>query len=987
MVTRHYLRRRVRAALPSIVAVVLPACLALPASHAQQRTVLARTIDAIDSLSETVDTGALPVSQPMRLTIRLAATPERQAALDELLAAQTSPSSPSYHHWLTPQEFATKYGATDDQIAATAAWLQSQGLTVDGVSATKTRILISGTTDQVQRAFAVSLRSYQVSGTQHYASTVRPSVPQEVSSVISEVSGLDDMPAPMKTRVTAVSTNGLTTVLAADAADPLAAVAAAVDANSSPILTLSMSDCTASLTQADYEAYRALFRQAAAQGITVVTSNACGVQNAGAQLGDLAEATALIAAPIASPLAAIDPRPGWQSVPGLPDDGLRHTPDLTVGSVEDFTHTMASIIQQTDGGRQGNINATLYSLASTPDLYTQPDGATGTWESSTGLGTVNLQTLARVFPRATGAISTSTSLTADQYTGNYGTAFKLSSSITPSSYGSAGPTGTITFTSSQGTIGSAQLSNGSATFTASSLGVGTYSVTANYSGDSNYAPSSSIAIVITVNLANASLEATISPTQNVPYGATATVTATVKLTGSAPPSGTVTATIQGVTGSVFNATLSPNPGGNTATSNIVINAPKPQTQLYTVEVTCSGNQNFQCQSPVDLTFTTAKGNTNTTISLTPQSPQAGESVTLTAAINNAGNGTGTYSFSGNVTFYDNGVLIATVPVATNAATTSKTFSGNVQHSIVAKYSGDANWLASNSTPQSVQPTLLPSTITVISNATTSLAGVNLVLTATVFTTATNSVGPTGNVTFYDTFNGSVVQLGTPAPLTPNGPNQSIAIFSTTGLLAGSHSVYAIYTGDANFNTATSSTLALTLADFNVTGVPQTLTLKAGQTGKVVMLLGMVGGFKGTVSFGCSPPSNAEATCSFSPATLTGGGSTTLQITTTAATTSATTTAQRAALDGGWKLFGGTSLAALFCFAAPRRRLRWSRLALVVAALCLTANFGCGSGKQASDPVTTDPGTPLGTQIFTITTAGSDGTNTVRHNYQYQVTIQ
>jgi hypothetical protein len=30
---------------------------------------------------------------------------------------------------------------------------------------------------------------------------------------------------------------------------------------------------------------------------------------------------------------------------------------------------------------------------------------------------------------------------------------------------------------------------------------------------------------------------------------------------------------------------------------------------------------------------------------------------------------------------------------------------------------------------------------------------------------------------------------------------------------------------------------------------------------------------------------------------------------------------------------------------------------------------------------------LGTQIFTITTAGSDGVNTVRHNYQYQVTIQ
>ena len=32
----------------------------------------------------------------------------------------------------------------------------------------------------------------------------------------------------------------------------------------------------------------------------------------------------------------------------------------------------------------------------------------------------------------------------------------------------------------------------------------------------------------------------------------------------------------------------------------------------------------------------------------------------------------------------------------------------------------------------------------------------------------------------DTFNGSVAQLGIAAPLASNGPNQSIAIFSTTG---------------------------------------------------------------------------------------------------------------------------------------------------------------------------------------------------------------
>jgi hypothetical protein len=987
MVTCHLFHRRVRTVLPSIVVVHLLFGIVAPALRAQRREVATRTIDAVDGLSEATDVGPVPVSQPMHLTLRLEPTPQRQAALDQLLAAQITPTSSAYHHWLTPQQFAASYGATDDQIAATTTWLQSQGLAVDGVSKARTRIVVSGTADQVQRAFSVALRSYQVSGTQHYASTARPTVPQEVSSIIAEVSGLNDLPASAKTRVAAISASGLTTVLTTDANDPLDATAAAVDANVSPILTVMTSDCNSALSQADYEAYRALFRQASAQGITVVTSSTCKQQSMGPQSGDLAEATALITTPGTSPLAAIDARPAWQSAPGLPNDGLRHAPDLTTSSLDDFTHALSSILQQTDGGHEGNINGTLYSLASTPDLYTQPDGANGTWEPTTGLGTVNLQTLVKVFPRATGSITTTTSLAADQYSVGYGTPIKVTSSITPSSYAAAGPTGTVTFTSSQGTIGSAQLSNGTATFTTSSLSVGTYTVTANYSGDSNYAPSTSTGVVITVNLVNATLEATISPTQNVPYGATATVTATVKLpTSSAAPTGTVTATIEAVTGAVFNATLSPNPGGNTATANIVINAPKPQTQPYTVEVTCAGNQNFQCQTPVDLTFTTAKGNTITTVGLTPQSPQAGQPVTLSATINNAGNGTGTYSFSGNVTFYDNGVLIATVPVATNAATTSKTLSGNVQHSIVAKYSGDANWNTSTSAPQAVQPTLLPSTLTLTSNATATLAGVNLVFTATVFTTATNSVGPTGSVTFYDTFNGSVVQLGTPTPLTPNGPNQSIAIYSTTGLLAGTHSVYAVYNGDANFNNATSSTLAINLADFNLTSVPQSLTVKAGQNGKVVMLLGMVGGFNGTVTFGCTPPTGTETTCSFNPLSLTGGGSTTLTITTTAATVST----QKARLESRWNLFGGTALAALFCFAVPRRRAGLSRLAVLFAAICLTANLGCGAGTQSSadpTPTVTDPGTPLGTQVFTITAAGSDGVNTVRHTYQYQVTIQ
>jgi trimeric autotransporter adhesin len=984
---------------PAILAALL---LSSPAPLVAQRSTVAAR--ALTNVNTTSDIGAIPSSQPLTITLRLAPTPERAAALDQLLASQVTPGSSSYHHWLTPDEYASSYGATDDQLTTITSWAQSQGLAVSAISTGKTRMMLTGSVDALQRAFATSLHSYAISGNTRFAPATTPSVPLSVAPMIAAVSGLDNLPATYSASISATSPQGRIALLSTPTSDPLATAASAIDANTAPMLTLNLSTCTGDLAQSDVDAYRALFRQANAQGITVLATGSCATGDASTSqpslmLG-LPEVTALTVAPDASldsTLNLTEARPGWQVAPGLPSDQLRHQPDLTTTSATAFSQTMASILTSA-GSRQGNVNATLYSLATTPDLYTQPDAApAGTWESATGLGTVDLTVLAKVYPRATGLNSTTTALVSSSYGVNYGQQFTLTATVLPASYAAQPPSGTVTFSAStQGTVGTSTVgSNGIATLNVTTpLNVGTYNLTANYSGDSNYSGSASTSsVIVTVGIVNATLSATVAPTTNVPYGSTATVTATVALPGSnAAPSGTVTAVVEGVTGASASATLTPNPGGNTATANINFDAPKPQTGAYTVSVTCAGTQNFQCQTPATPTFTTAKGNTNTTISLTPAAPQAGQPVTITATVNNNGNGTGTYTFSGNITFTDSttGKTLATVPVGTNTAATSQTLSGNVQHNIIATYSGDSNWNGSASNPVQVTPTLLPSTLTVTSNVTSALAGVNVVITATVFTTAANSVGPTGTVSFYDTYNGSIVQLGGTAgaiTLTPNGPNQSIARFTTTGLLAGVHSIYAIYGGDANFSPATSSTLPLNLTDYNVIMNPQTLTLKAGQTGQIVALIGSVGGFSGTVSFGCTPPASAEMTCAFNPATLQGGGATTMTIVTTAA--KAKPVQQALSGKGGLSLGAGSALAMLLCFALPRRRRAMPLLLSSLLALALVPALGCqlGSTTTTTDPLPTDPGSPLGTQSFTITTAGTDGVNTARHTYQYQVTIQ
>ena len=56
-------------------------------------------------------------------------TAAQRQGLDQLLAAQRDPSSPSYHNWLTPEQYADRFGVSMADLARVAAWLRSAGFT------------------------------------------------------------------------------------------------------------------------------------------------------------------------------------------------------------------------------------------------------------------------------------------------------------------------------------------------------------------------------------------------------------------------------------------------------------------------------------------------------------------------------------------------------------------------------------------------------------------------------------------------------------------------------------------------------------------------------------------------------------------------------------------------------------------------------------------------------------------------------------------
>src|ERR1700681_3350490 len=50
--------------------------------------------------------------------------PAQQAALEKLLADQQNPRSPDYRKWLTPEQYAARFGMSEADLAKVSTWLQ-----------------------------------------------------------------------------------------------------------------------------------------------------------------------------------------------------------------------------------------------------------------------------------------------------------------------------------------------------------------------------------------------------------------------------------------------------------------------------------------------------------------------------------------------------------------------------------------------------------------------------------------------------------------------------------------------------------------------------------------------------------------------------------------------------------------------------------------------------------------------------------------------
>ena len=141
-----------------------------------------------------VDLGATdPAVQLNGLVLELRAGAAEKSALEATVRSLHDPASSTFHQWLTPAQFTAQLAISSDSVASAQSWLQAQGFTVTGLSATRSAVYFSGTVAQVNAAFRTQMHQLRApDGQVHTANMTMPTMPASLAAVSSGLIGLHD---------------------------------------------------------------------------------------------------------------------------------------------------------------------------------------------------------------------------------------------------------------------------------------------------------------------------------------------------------------------------------------------------------------------------------------------------------------------------------------------------------------------------------------------------------------------------------------------------------------------------------------------------------------------------------------------------------------------------------------------------------------------------------------------------------------------------
>jgi kumamolisin len=126
-----------------------------------------------------------------KVTLALHLPSRDPAGLASFLAHVTRRGDALYRHYLTPEEFAARFGASQADYDATIAWAQAHGLTVGERHTSRTIVAVSGPAHAIEAALGTSFSDYRdATGRTFYAAPANLSLPSDIAGKVRGVVGL-----------------------------------------------------------------------------------------------------------------------------------------------------------------------------------------------------------------------------------------------------------------------------------------------------------------------------------------------------------------------------------------------------------------------------------------------------------------------------------------------------------------------------------------------------------------------------------------------------------------------------------------------------------------------------------------------------------------------------------------------------------------------------------------------------------------------------
>ncbi|MBZ5724178.1 MAG: S8 family serine peptidase [Acidobacteriia bacterium] len=167
---------------------------------------------AIDNSDRPHATGAKRVratspKETISVSIRVRPRTDGPAMPDQNLLAATPPGARKH---MTREEFASAHGASPTDLDQIAAFARAHGLTIVESSIPRRTVVLSGTAEQMNRAFAVELGNYETATEKYRGHEGSVQVPTNIANLVEGVFGLDNRPMVHPHVKQAVSPHGTT---------------------------------------------------------------------------------------------------------------------------------------------------------------------------------------------------------------------------------------------------------------------------------------------------------------------------------------------------------------------------------------------------------------------------------------------------------------------------------------------------------------------------------------------------------------------------------------------------------------------------------------------------------------------------------------------------------------------------------------------------------------------------------------------------------